>query len=167
MFLTQEPHNIEDFLKSVDFVTPPGMNLKYFIVPLNSVDNTFTTISTESGYSPEQELNVPGVTDTITYTKRMPVEKNAMASANFDASAKPGVFPTHVEPAKPQSVDDEIIKHGGRIPSAVGNIYADPNEVAAVMESIDRKDDLTRALLKEAIGCFPKNTLLCFEKLGE
>ena len=114
MFLTQEPHNIEDFLKSVDFVTPPGMNLKYFIVPINSVDNTFTTISTESGYSPEQELNVPGVTDTITYTKRMPVEKNAMASANFDASAKPGVFPTHIEPAKPQSVDDEIIKHSYR-----------------------------------------------------
>lgn len=164
MFLTQEPHNIEDFLKSVNFVTPPGMNLKYFIVPIDGINDAFTAISTEAGYSPEQELNVPGVTDTITYTKRQAVEKNALGTSNFDPAAKPDIYPTHLENARIETPEDNIVKHGGIVKSIAGNIYDNPDQVDQVFESVERNDGLVRKVLKESVACFPKNTLLCFSE---
>lgn len=164
MFLTQEPHTIEDFLKSVNFITPQGMNLKYFIVPLNGVNDAFTAVSTEAGYSPEQELNVPGVTDTITYTKRQAVNKNALGTSNFDPSAKPEIYPTHIEPVRNVTPEDDIVKHGGRVQSGA-SIYDTPDIAAEVLESVNRKDGLVRKILKESVGCFPKNTLLCFNEV--
>ena len=153
MFLTQEPHNIEDFLKSVKFVAPEGMNLKYFIVPLNTANGALDNTANEAGYEKVKELNVPGVTDTITYKKREVDTRNAMASANFDISARPAEYPTHVEPVTQPTQDDNVLIHGGQIPSPVRGIF--------VVESTENSSDL---LIRESVGVFPKNTLFHFTK---
>lgn len=153
MFLTQEPHNIEDFLKSVKFVAPEGMNLKYFIVPLNSVNGQLDTLADDAGFAKEQELNIPGVTDTITYKKREVADRNAMASANFNVAAKPAVYPTHVEADHVPVPEDDVLLHGGRVQSPVRGVL--------VVESTENTSDL---LIRESVGVFPKNTLLHFTK---
>ncbi len=156
MFLTQQPHNIEDFLKSVKFIAPEGMNLKYFIVPLNTVDGQLDTAANDAGFVKEKELNVPGVTDTITYKKREVANTNAMASANFDISARPAEYPTHVEPETPPTQDDNVLIHGGQINSPVRGIF--------VVESTETSYD---CLIRESMGYFPKNTLFHFAKEEE
>lgn len=153
MFLTQEPHNIEDFLKSVKFVAPEGMNLKYFIVPLNSVNGSLDNTANEAGFEKVKELNVPGVTDTITYKKREVAEKNAMGSAHFDVSAKPATYPTHQELPTQPVPEDDVLLHGGKVPSPVRGIM--------VVESTAFSSDF---IIRESIGVFPKNTLFHFTK---
>lgn len=153
MFLTQEPHNIEDFLKSVKFVAPEGMNLKYFIVPLNATTTALDNNANDAGFEKVKELNIPGVTDTITYKKREVADKNAMGSANFDIAAKPAIYPTHVEPEAPAVPEDAVLIHGGKVPSPVRGIM--------VVESTETSSDL---LIRESVGLFPKNTLFHFTK---
>lgn len=152
MFLTQEPHNIEDFLKSVNFVAPEGMNLKYFIVPLNAVNKDFNNAANENGFQAEKEMDVPGITDTMTFTKRRPVEQNAMATANFNPAAVPAKYPTHITPTKEAPSQEENIMVSG------GKVMSTPNNVL-VVESTERSSSL---LLRESLGLFPKNTLFYF-----
>jgi hypothetical protein len=153
MFLTQEPHNIEDFLKSVKFVAPEGMNLKYFIMPLNTANGSFDSLANDAGFEKVKELNVPGVTDTITYKKREVEDRNAMASANFDVAAKPAAYPTHIETPEAPKPEDEVLIHGGQVPSPVRGLL--------VVESTDTVSDF---VIRESVGVFPKNTLFHFTK---
>lgn len=157
MFLTQEPYTIEDFLKSIGFITPPGMDVKYFIVPAKTRANNFDALAQETDFT--NEHNVSGVTDTLYFSKK-PDDKTSFGSAKLDVKYQPDDFPKEPNLEKPDEEADNIIKHGGKVNKNEFYKFVSSNE--EFMESVSNSD--YKVILKEKVGCFPKNTLVCFKE---
>lgn len=157
MFLTDAPKNIKDFLDSVNFLAPQGMSMKYFIVPFAAGSEDLHQQATQNGF--EQVIdnqNVSGVTDTITYKKKDLGSRVSYAGTPPVVNNVPNSFPI-TQPGQQQQIlqpmQQDMVISGMQMNSPIQSVK--------VVESTRFHKDI---LIKEAIGCFPKNTLFHFVK---
>lgn len=157
MFINDRDHTIGDFLSAINFLTPQGMSLKYFIVPYAANTDVLMNTATEGGFAPEvpNVQNVPGVTDTITYAKKDMKSRQSFNDANFNLNQIPNEYPItrQNQTSEQEPLTTSVIVTGGEVPSPVKGVK--------VLESTKRYQDV---ILKEAVGILPKNTVLHFSK---
>ena len=72
MFLTDKDYTIEDFLKSLNFIAPPGTSVAYFITPHDIGD-----LPAQAGFQP-QLLDIPPDESQV-YVQTPPVQKQDQA----------------------------------------------------------------------------------------
>jgi hypothetical protein len=98
MFLTAKPQTIEDFLKAINFIAPAGYTLEYFITPQdeNNKENAYVAPKDIGFTSTPSESIVPGVTDTIVYTKKDLNDTHSFSPHAFDLNAVPNEMPKSV-----------------------------------------------------------------------
>ena len=154
MFLSARPLTLEDFFKSVNFITPKGYTLNYFITPSTNDQGEYQelNIPTETGFilkNPKPESNVDGVTDTLYYAKKDMNNVKVFSPTNINLSEVPTSLPSQND-TLPQQFLASI---------SMGSTIKSP-------EIIDRRTTETEKDLQitEAIGCFPKHTLFHFIK---
>ena len=160
MFLQDSPHDINDFLHAVNFVTPNNMDIKYFIVPIAADTSALQVAANNSGFTrevenPVQENNIPGITDTVIYAKKDFKSRQSFNNSNFDVSHIPNEFPITNNGALKASEQAKLLDDGGEIKN--------PNRGIKVIESTRRTLDI---MLKKAVGPLPKNTICHFVKKG-
>jgi len=160
MFLQSEDHNIDDFLNAVNFIAPQGFNLKYFIVPYAANTTILAGGAQDNGYErvePERNSqDVKGITDTITYVRKNMKDRQSFNDSGFNLNQIPNEFPItrqNQAPSNLEPLQTDLIADGTEIKSPI----------AGVLVTESRKDYID-IQLKEAIGCFPKHTLLHFVK---
>jgi hypothetical protein len=169
MFLTNEIQNIEDFLKALQFIPPKGMDISMFTMPVNTSDDRLTNEQFNKEFPSafgdfnkveSNVQNIPGITDTITYTKKQARNAHSFNDSNFDINAKPTTMPK--EPTKPELLTSKVTTYGGYVENPIKL-----NRIAQVVEST-MNNDIVTIQLKEQFKCFPKNTIFtCVKRLSE
>src|SRR5574344_1071194 len=130
MFLTTKPQTIEDFLQAVNFIAPKGYNLIYFITPHNNVSDTNMQDNQGPQYSPPIESNyipnsepsvsiVPGITDTVMYTKKDFKDTHSFSQPNINLEEIPNAMPKTVENHVEKITTTPLTGLGGVIESPV------------------------------------------------
>lgn len=172
MFLTNQSNGIEDFLKAVNFLTPNGMQLKYFVIPMQSDDSVTDNITNTvqpAGFEVESNVdNIDGVTDTMTYAKKDLLSKQSVSKPTFDVTQTPDQYPI----TKPITVANSISQNVNAASNGptqpmktdilfTGGEIVPPNSGVKIVESTDRFCDL---MLSEAMSVLPKYTVLHFVK---
>lgn len=99
MFLTAKPQTIEDFLKAINFIAPKGYTLEYFITPQDGTNNNYVAPNDIGFTSAPSESIVPGVTDTIVYTKKDLGETHSFSADPFDLNVVPNAMPKNAPAA--------------------------------------------------------------------
>ncbi|MDR0676473.1 MAG: hypothetical protein LBF97_05490, partial [Elusimicrobiota bacterium] len=79
MFLTQKTYDLENFLQALNFISPKGMSVAYFITPKEGVQ-----LPDNSGFKVEV-LDTPE-DESITYSRQQPVQKQDQAITPADYS---------------------------------------------------------------------------------
>lgn len=165
MFLQSEDHNIDDFLKAVNFIAPQGFNLKYFIVPYAANNTILAGGAAQNGFEVTQpepnSQDVKGITDTITYLRKDMKNRQSFNDSNFNLNQIPNEFPItrpQEMPSNLEPLQTDLIAAGTEIKSPIAGVKV----LESQKEYIDMK-------LDEDVGCFPKHTILHFtkEKLKE
>lgn len=160
MFLQSEDHDINDFLKAVNFIAPQGYNLKYFIVPYAANNTILAGGAAQNGFEvSEPESNsqdVKGITDTITYLRKDMKNRQSFNDSNFNLNQIPNEFPI----TRPQTATSNLEPLQTDLISA-GTIVPSPIAGVKVLES---KKEYIDMKLEENVGCFPKHTILHFTK---
>jgi hypothetical protein len=138
MFITQEDHDVTDFLKSLSFVPPPGTQVAYFIVP----PGEGMRLPQNSGFR-QEAIDTPE-DESITYVRQEPVLKQDQAQTPADYS---------------QFDPDEL---GRRTPTP--NILpqiTEPEDLESPFVKVLSESKVwgTDIKLLEAWGPFPKGTL--------
>lgn len=94
MFLTAKPQTIEDFLKAINFIAPQGYTLEYFITPQDGNNDNGYVAPNDIGFtSAPSESIVPGVTDTVVYTKKDLGDTHSFSPTAIDLTAVPNAMP--------------------------------------------------------------------------
>ncbi len=160
MFLQSEDHDINDFLSAVNFIAPQGFNLKYFIVPYAANNTILAGNAINNGFEQfEPERNsqdVKGITDTITYVRKDMKDRQSFNDSGFNLNQIPNEFPITRQNATPSELEPlqtDLVVSGTEIKSPIAGVK--------VLESMNDYIDFK---LEEAIGCFPKYTVLHFVK---
>ena len=159
MFLTTRQQNIKDFLNACNFIAPEGYTLEYFVTPVLS-DKNGNKITYQppanSGYesTPSNIINmsveiVPGVTDTIAYTKKDLDATHSFSAQNINLNEIPNEMPK--TQGQQLEMPDALKGQGGIIQSPV---------------KLDRRvnnNEQDLQLQEDFLG-FPKHTLFHFVK---
>lgn len=156
MFLTTKQNSIEDFLKAVNFITPEGMELKYFIVPKNQDTNILCNNAECMGFEPRKnEQAMEGITDTIVYHKKNFEDIQSVSHDRFNVEEKPADFPI-TKAVKPTN-NTQLMKT-----STLYTDTSDENNIQ-VLESNERFADVM--VLNENTVGLPKFSVLHFKRV--
>lgn len=158
MFLTTQQQGIQDFLNACNFIAPQGYTLEYFVTPvLTDANGNKITYKppVNSGYEEQPSLVnpsveiVPGITDTVAYTKKDLGATHSFSAQNINLNEIPNEMPK----TQGQQLDmpDALKGLGGIIQSPV---------------KLDRRisNNEQDLQLKEDFMGFPKHTLFHFVK---
>lgn len=148
MFLTAKPQTIEDFLKAINFIAPQGYNLEYFITPADGSENNYAAPADAGFTSTVSDSIVPGVTDTIMYTKKDLADTHSFSPSGINLNEVPNAMPKTV-PASTQPA----------IPGAHSTTIMTPVKLDRRVGQNDQDIQI-----KESFMGFPKFTLFHFTK---
>jgi hypothetical protein len=171
MMLVKPDYDIKDFLAAVGFLTPKGTDLEQFIVP--STQN-FSLPENTGFVQVESNLdNVPGVTDTIEYERRDPGEMmdagdwpTEYLDIQPELPGANGPAREYKPPTTPVGEQNSPFKDGGKTTYAFKQTDAADdlqNRISRRTESRTYGNKV-EVELKEAVGPFPKRTLLVFKR---
>jgi hypothetical protein len=139
MFTVKPQYSVEDFLKAIGFITPPGTTVEYFITPPG------TNVAVPAGSGFQQVVNDVPQDESITYQRTEPVLKRDEAITPADYSiwqtqplGKRGPAKPHLPPVtQPDDLKSPFVK---------------------IMN--ESRESYIDFLLTEEVKMFPKNTLV-------
>lgn len=150
MFLTAKPQTIEDFLKAINFIAPQGYTLEYFIAPQDgSNENNYVAPNNTGFVGAPSESIVPGVTDTVVYTKKDLNDTHSFSADPFDLNQVPNAMPKNA----PTTTQNPLIGTG-------------QSTLVMTPVKLDRRvgSNTQDVQIKESFMGFPKFTLFHFTK---
>ncbi len=191
MILMGKEFGIEDFLKSLSFITPKGTDLEYFITPFNSDSEispgAFDNLANQARFT-QSEMNVPGVTDTKIYTRKATYSPDPFVpeydldafSDGDDDDEDIRIFKDIISTtcqeivgnllntgAFDQSIMDDVDSLGDLDDgfSYMGDDIMMTNDIQEVpMEIVTETPEMMELMLNESWGGFPKNTFFHFKR---
>jgi hypothetical protein len=146
--LQNDQQGIEEFLQALNFIAPKGTNISYFITPVS--DSNLTGTANNAGYQVEKNTqDAPGVTDTMTYTKKPLKTTHSFSSNQFNANVVPAPMPK--EPTSPELLTQDVVVSGGYVNS--------PEKLDRVFKIVESTRDHIDVQLNEDFGPFKEKSL--------
>jgi hypothetical protein len=172
MMLGVPQYDLHDFLAAVGFLAPAGVSLDKILVPAKS---DFQLPPDVGFVQAESNLdNVPGVTDTIVYERRDPSALLDTAAWPTEYSDNGPILAKNVDANKafnpavaPVGEMNAPFVDGGKNTFARKRTDFETKAIAEAVEkrvSVDRVGDRYEVSLKEAVGPFPKRSVLVFKE---
>ena len=171
MMLGVPQYDIKDFLAAVGFLAPPGASLDKILIPAKSDFQ----LPPDTGFvAAESNLdNVPGVTDTIVYERRDPSALLDTAAWPTEYSDPGPTLATNVDankafspPIAPIGEMNAPFVDGGKNTFARKWTDSEAKTISEAIErrtTVDKVGDRYEVSLREAVGPFPKRSVLVFK----